>query len=122
MLAMVALNRSHRALNGSRILLLGLSYTPNTGDARESPAMAVAQQLLALGADVRGADPHLREGHADRVLRVEPTPEELSRADAVVVLTDHDDFDYDAVSAHASYVLDCRRRVPRDGPALVELL
>jgi UDP-N-acetyl-D-glucosamine dehydrogenase len=119
---MVALNRSHRSLNGSRILLLGLSYKPNTGDARESPAMAVAQQLIALGAEVRGADPHLREGHADRILRVDVTPDELSRADAVVVLTDHDEFDYGAVSAHASYVLDCRRRVPRDGAALVELL
>jgi UDP-N-acetyl-D-glucosamine dehydrogenase len=119
---MVALNRSHRSLNGSRILLLGLSYKPNTGDARESPAVVVAQQLAALGAQVRGADPYLREGHVERVVRVELTPDELRQADAVVVLTDHDDFDYDLVAEHASYVLDCRRRVPRDGAALVELM
>ncbi|WP_255436621.1 nucleotide sugar dehydrogenase [Actinoplanes solisilvae] len=119
---MVALNRSQRAVNGARILLLGLSYKPNTGDARESPAVTVAQQLLDLGAQVRGADPHLREGLVERVVRVEVTPEEVSAADAVVVLTDHDDFDYDLVAAHASYVLDCRRRVPRDGAAQVELL
>jgi UDP-N-acetyl-D-glucosamine dehydrogenase len=119
---MVALNRAHRSVNGSRILLLGLSYKPNTGDARESPAMAVAQQLLALGAQVRGADPYLREGHIDRVVRVEVTPEELRAADAVVVLTDHDAFDYDLVATHAGYVLDCRRRVPQDAAARVELL
>jgi UDP-N-acetyl-D-glucosamine dehydrogenase len=84
--------------------------------------VTVAQQLLSLGANVRGADPYVREGHVERVARVEVTPEELSAADAVVVLTDHDDFDYDLVAAHASYVLDCRRRVPRNGAALVELL
>jgi UDP-N-acetyl-D-glucosamine dehydrogenase len=119
---MVALNRSQRAISGARILLLGLSYKPNTGDARESPAVTVAQQLLSLGANVRGADPYLREGQVERVERVEATADEISAADAVVVLTDHDDFDYDLVAAHASYVLDCRRRVPRDGAALVELL
>jgi UDP-N-acetyl-D-glucosamine dehydrogenase len=119
---MVALNRSHRAVNGARILLLGLSYKPNTGDARESPAVTVAQQLLSLGAHVRAADPYLRDGQVERVVRVEVTPEEVSAADAVVVLTDHDDVDYDLVAAHASYVLDCRRRVPRNGTTLVELL
>ncbi|GAA0816561.1 nucleotide sugar dehydrogenase [Spirilliplanes yamanashiensis] len=119
---MVALNRSHRSVNGARVLLLGLSYKPNTGDARESPAVSVAQQLLTLGAEVRGADPYLREGHVDRVVRVDLTAEELTAADAVVVLTDHDAFDYDLVAQHASYVLDCRRRVPRDAAAQVELL
>jgi UDP-N-acetyl-D-glucosamine dehydrogenase len=82
----------------------------------------VAQQLVALGAEVRGADPHLREGPVDHVIRVEVTADELRQADAVVVLTDHDDVDYDLVGAHATYVLDCRRRVPRDRAALVELL
>lgn len=120
---MVALNRRGRAVRGSRILLLGLAYKPNTGDARESPAKRVAQQLLQLGADVRVADPYVTEGPVDeRLTRVEVTAEEVEGADAVVVLTDHDCFDYDLVGAHAGYVLDCRRRVPRDGAADVELL
>ena len=46
-------------MNGSRILLLGLAYKKNTGDARESPAVAVADRLLALGANVRAVDPHV---------------------------------------------------------------
>jgi UDP-N-acetyl-D-glucosamine dehydrogenase len=57
-----------------------------------------------------------------RIVRVEVSQEEIERADAVVLLTDHDDFDYDLVGSHASYVLDCRRRVPRGGAAHVELL
>jgi UDP-N-acetyl-D-glucosamine dehydrogenase len=106
------LNRRRMAVNGSRILLLGLAYKRNTGDARESPSDAVAQRLLALGADVRAADPHVVEEHVDpRVLRVDASPEELAAADAVVLLTDHDAFDLDAVVSHARYVLDTRHRI-----------
>ncbi|HUP71262.1 MAG TPA: nucleotide sugar dehydrogenase [Acidimicrobiales bacterium] len=108
-----ALNRKKLAVNGSRILLLGLSYKRNTGDARESPAMVVADRLLGLGAEVRAADPHVVEGHVDRrVTRVELAVEELAAADAVILLTDHDAFDYDDVATHARYVLDTRHRLP----------
>jgi UDP-N-acetyl-D-glucosamine dehydrogenase len=108
---MMAFNARSRPVNGSRILLLGLAYKKNTGDARESPAVRVAQLLKAMGADVRAADPHVVEtAVVDTVVaRVEPTPEEISRADAVVLLTDHDAFDVADISNHASYVLDCRR-------------
>ena len=59
---MMALNERGRPVKGARILLLGLAYKKNTGDARESPAVRVAELLLALGADVRAADPHVVEG------------------------------------------------------------
>ena len=119
---MVALNARGRSVKGSRILLLGLAYKANTGDARESPALRVAALLLGLGADVRAADPHVVEGHIDsRVVRVDADEDELTAADAVVLLTEHDDFDYDLDCAKAQYVLDCRRRLPcEDGR--IELL
>ncbi len=118
---MVNLNRRRLALNGSRILLLGLAYKRNTSDARESPATVVADRLLAFGADVRAADPHVVEGHGSaQVVRVEATAEEVSAADLVVLLTDHDEFDYEMVVAEARAVFDTRRRLP-PGPA-VELL
>ena len=108
----VALNRRRKAVNGSRVLLLGLAYKRNTSDDRESPAVVVADRLVALGADVRAADPYVGQGHTDpRVVRVRCTPDELSAADIVVVLTDHDAFDYDEVARHARQVLDTRRRV-----------
>jgi UDP-N-acetyl-D-glucosamine dehydrogenase len=108
-----ALNRERKPVNGSRILLLGLAYKRNTGDARESPAVVVARRLLTLGADVCAADPHVIEENVvdSRVERVEATPEELSLADVVVLLTDHDQFDLDAVGTHAKLVLDSRNRV-----------
>ncbi len=112
-----ALNRRRQAVNGSRILLLGLAYKANTGDDRESPAVVVAERLLGLGAEVRVADPHVGADHINgQVERVEVTPGELEAADAVVLLTDHDAFDLEAVRTHARYVLDTRRRVaPGDG-------
>ncbi len=108
----VALNRRRQAVNGSRILLLGLAYKRNTSDARESPAMVVADRLLTLGAEVRAVDPHVGDGHVDaRVSRVELSAGELTGADAVVLLVDHDDFDLELVTEHASYVLDTRHRL-----------
>jgi UDP-N-acetyl-D-glucosamine dehydrogenase len=111
---MMAFNKRSRPVNGSRILLLGLAYKKNTGDARESPAVRIAQLLKGMGANVRAADPHVVEaGAIDAIVaRVEPTREEISGADAVLLLTDHDAFDINEVAAHASYLLDCRRVAP----------
>jgi UDP-N-acetyl-D-glucosamine dehydrogenase len=108
----VSLNRRQQAVNGSRVLLLGLAYKRNTGDARESPAMVVAERLLALGADVRAADPHVVEAHvSEQVVRVDCSAEEVAAADLVVLVTDHDGFDYDMVLRQARAVLDTRHRL-----------
>ncbi|GAA2713566.1 nucleotide sugar dehydrogenase [Actinoplanes palleronii] len=108
-----ALNRQRKAVNGSTVLLLGLAYKKNSGDARESPARRVATLLLEMGAEVRAADPHVVEDARvdQRVTRVPLTAEQVAAADAVVVLADHDAFDLDLVVEHASYVLDTRRRL-----------
>jgi UDP-N-acetyl-D-glucosamine dehydrogenase len=107
---MMGLNQRAKAVNGARILLLGLAYKKNTGDARESPAARVASLLAGLGADVVAADPHVGESGliSSSIERVEPTPAELARADAVVMLTDHDEFDLADIAANAGYALDCR--------------
>jgi UDP-N-acetyl-D-glucosamine dehydrogenase len=108
----LGLNHRGKAVNGSRILLLGMSYKRNARDARESPAVRVAELLLDMHAEVRAADPYVEDGLLGaRVVRVEPTPDELSSADAVMLLTDHDTFDLDAVSRHATYVFDTRHRL-----------
>jgi UDP-N-acetyl-D-glucosamine dehydrogenase len=108
-----ALNRERRAINGSRVMLLGLAYKRNSGDARESPALAVADRLIALGAEVRAADPHVIEAHvAETVMRVEVSREEVAQANAVVLLTDHDAFDLRLVADTARYILDTRHRLP----------
>jgi UDP-N-acetyl-D-glucosamine dehydrogenase len=116
-----ALNQRKRSVNGSTVLLLGLAYKKNTGDARESPARRVAQLLLDMGAEVRAADPHVVEDARvdQRVVRVALTEQQIAEADAVVLLADHDAFDLDLVVQHARYVLDTRRRLT--GPTVESL-
>jgi UDP-N-acetyl-D-glucosamine dehydrogenase len=114
----LAFNEQGRSINGSRILLLGIAYKRNTGDAREAPGTVIARSLAALGADLRIADPHVA-GEAIAYPRVDATAEEVAAADAVVLITDHDAFDYDLVATHARYVLDTRNRL--DGPAVDRL-
>jgi len=104
------LNRDKRAVNGSRILLLGLAYKRNTGDIRESPGMAIAHSLRALGADLRVVDPYLAPGNVDLRL-VDLNEDEVRQADAVLIVTDHDAFDYEMIRDHARYVLDTRNRI-----------
>jgi nucleotide sugar dehydrogenase len=108
------LNDRGLALSRSRVLLLGLSYKRNSGDIRESPAVRVAQLLVRQGADVRASDPHIEVHRFDNpgVRLVDLTPEEVAAADAVVILTDHDLFDYELLHAARAFVLDTRHRLP----------
>ena len=108
---MIGLNRQGRPMNGARLLLLGLAYKKNTGDMRDSPAVDVASRLAALGARVRAVEPYAELHHIPAgVTVVNLTEQELSTADAVVVVTDHDDLDYELVVRSARYVFDTRTR------------
>jgi UDP-N-acetyl-D-glucosamine dehydrogenase len=100
------------ALERARVLVLGLAYKRNAGDARESPALVVVDLLAAAGAEVVVADPHVVEDVVTAVAarRVVLDADEVAAADAVVLLTDHDAFDGDLVVANARYVLDTRNR------------
>ena len=104
------LNDRGRAVRDSRILLLGLSYKKNSGDARESPAVRIATLLAGLGADVRAADPHVDPTQVSAPVRlVELTEAEVAAADLVVVLVDHDLFPRGLVTRFARAMLDTRR-------------
>jgi nucleotide sugar dehydrogenase len=106
------LNRLGRPVRDSSILLLGLAYKKNCSDARESPSTRVVHLLGALGARVQAVDGHVPAEHlADDAARVQLTASAVRSADAVVLLTDHDDIDYRLVEGQASWILDCRRRM-----------
>ena len=104
------LNHQRRAVNGSRVLLLGLAYKKGTSDWRESPSVHVARRLAASGAEVRFCDPYIPEVNAANV----PYPlvpfdrDQLSAADVVIVLVDHPEFDPAMIAAEASIVLDTK--------------
>lgn len=105
------LNRAGKPYNGSRLLVLGLAYKKNSGDTRESPAIEVVKRLNRLGAEVRIADPCVEPGDfpAD-VIPVSATEHELAEADAVIVLTDHDMFDFGLIQRASRRVFDTRNR------------
>ena len=116
----MAFNERSLSVKGRRILLLGLAYKKNTGDARESPSHVVAQLLVTLGAQVRCADPHVPPAQLPPGCSlVEATPEEAAAADAIVVLVDHDAFDLPGLVAASPFVLDCRHVV--EGPNVEHL-
>ena len=108
----LGLNARRKPVNGSRILILGLAYKRNSSDARETPATGVIHGLVELGAAVRVHDEHVGAHGIDAVAeRVKLTVEELALADCVVILTDHDDIDYDLVVAESDFVFDTRHRL-----------
>lgn len=119
-----ALNDRQKALNGSKILVLGIAYKPNVDDMRESPAVVIMEELRALGAEVVYSDPHvpvfprMREHHFD-LTSVPITAETLSYYDCVLLATDHNAFDYDFIATHASLIVDTRGRFSRSHEKVV---
>jgi UDP-N-acetyl-D-glucosamine dehydrogenase len=110
----VALNDQGKAVRGSRILLLGISFKANVGDWRESPSHRVAELLVEMGADLVAADPHVApDRFPPGTTPVDATAEELAAADAVVLLVDHAAFDPATVVEHSRYVLDTKAHLPR---------
>ena len=103
------LNDRELPVRGQRVVLLGMAYKRNTGDARETPSVPVARQLRELGAEVVAIDPHVEDRSLpEGVAGAELTAEVLASAAIVVLLVDHDAFDLELVTEHATAVLDCR--------------
>ena len=106
------LNRLGKPIRRSTILQLGLAYKKDSSDARESPATRVARLLISLGARASAVDEHVSPDRlAAEAPRVSLTPDLLRSADAVVVLTDHDDIDYGLVKCEARWTLNSSDRM-----------
>lgn len=104
------LNEDRLAVNGARILVLGVAYKSSVDDMRESPALDVIAGLRARGGDIRYHDPFVPECTIDgeAFKSVDLTDEELKTSDLVVVLTDHPNVDYDRVVKVGPRVFDTR--------------
>ncbi|HET9440507.1 MAG TPA: nucleotide sugar dehydrogenase [Longimicrobiales bacterium] len=107
-----ALNQHRKALNGSRILVLGVAYKRDIDDVRESPALDIIRLLEDKGAIVEYHDPYVAEIREDGQSRshrsVELTEQAVGGADCVVITTDHQNVDYEMVVRHAVLVVDTR--------------
>jgi UDP-N-acetyl-D-glucosamine dehydrogenase len=122
-----ALNRKRKAINGARIVLLGVAYKNDTDDYRESPVFKVMELLMADGAEVVTVDPHIDrfEDHHGKPYHTTPlTDELLEGADCTVIITPHSAFDYGRIVASAQVVVDTRNatRMVQEGREKITLL
>jgi UDP-N-acetyl-D-glucosamine dehydrogenase len=120
------LNKRRRAINGARILVLGVAYKRGIGDTRESPALEVLEDLRRKGAEISYADPYVPSLVIDGTVfeAIELTDAKLTTADCVLILTDHPEFDYRRVVARASLIVDTRNatwRIPSPAGRVVVL-
>ena len=92
-----------------------MAYKRNVGDTRESPALEIIQSLEQLGASVDYSDPHVphlqgTRRHPLKRLATNLNDRVLQNYDGVVLITDHDVFDYDNIIKHAKLIVDTRGR------------
>ncbi len=108
-----ALNERGKSLKGSKVLALGVAYKRDVDDMRESPSVFVMERLRDWGADIAYSDPNvpvfpLMREHDFDLASVKLTAKSIASFDAIVLLTDHSDFDYDLIAQHAQVVIDTR--------------
>jgi len=111
--AMDALNERGKSLKGAKVLVLGIAYKKNVDDMRESPAVELMELLQEKGAEIDYTDPHvpvfpkMRE-HSFKLKSIDPTPENISNYDLLLLATDHTKFDYPLFQKHAKLIIDTR--------------
>lgn len=109
--AMKVLNKNRTAMNGARVLVLGVAYKADIDDCRESPALHVLEHLEREGALVSYYDPYIPEvRHKGRIYRGEAalTDELLQSADIAIICTAHAAFDYERIQRLSKEVFDTR--------------
>jgi UDP-N-acetyl-D-glucosamine dehydrogenase len=114
-----ALNRQKKSIVGAKILILGIAYKKNVDDQRESPSLKIISLFREKGAKVSYNDPYVAEsaGHRDypglELRSIPLTDRMLKKFDAVVVATDHSEYDYDWIVKNSLLVIDTRNAVKK---------
>jgi len=106
-----ALNRHGKALNGAKVLVLGVAYKKDIDDLRESPALTIIELLQRDGAQVSYNDPYfpfIGKGRKYQ-LQMKCAPlDDIDKYDCVLIATDHSDYDYSWIAEQAALVVDTR--------------
>src|SRR5438132_6675115 len=117
------LNDDRKAMNGSRILLLGVAYKRDIDDVRESPALSIIDRLRSKGCDVRYHDPFVRqlnfedahtESSGEPMSSVDLNDEEIRTSDCVLIVTNHSQIDYHRIIELAPLIVDTRNALNGD--------
>ncbi len=111
------LNKHGKPVQGSTVLLLGVTYKPDIADQRESPATAVARHLLDLGADLVYHDPFVHDWRANgtAIRRAGDLSADVAAADLTILLQNHRAYELDEIARKANVLFDTRGKVGIDG-------
>ncbi len=122
-LVSTSLNDVRKAVNGSKVLVLGVAYKKDIDDMRESPALSIIDLLRSRGADVCYHDPFVPEvtfdhaytiGEAEPLQNSELTDELIQQSDCVIICTEHSDVDYHRICELAPLIVDTRNALSLD--------
>ena len=118
-----ALNKNRKAINGSKILVLGVAYKKDIDDLRESPALTIIELLQKEGAEVSYHDPYFpfvgRGRKYDLQMKC-ASLDDLGQYDCVLIVTDHSDYDYQRIVRESQLVVDTRNALKGiDSPKIV---
>ena len=119
-----ALNRHKKAVNGSKVLFLGVAYKPNIDDERESPALEIMDIVAHKGGEVSYHDPYIasvRTNEGRNFSSADLSAEVLKEADVVVLTTNHKDFDVNYIQQHAKLIVDLRNMIEDKSEKVVKL-
>ena len=117
------LNEDRKAMNGARVLVLGVAYKKDIDDVRESPALSIIDRLRSKGCEVRYHDPFVRtlqfddahtQGSSDPLNSIDLSDAEIKSADCVLIVTNHSNIDYRRVIDLAPLVIDTRNALNGD--------
>jgi UDP-N-acetyl-D-glucosamine dehydrogenase len=106
-----ALNRHKKAINGARVLVLGVAYKKDIDDLRESPALTIIELLQKDGAVVSYHDPYfpfIGKGRKYDLQMKRTELIDLGQYDCVLIVTDHSEYDYKRIVQEAQLVVDTR--------------
>ena len=118
------LNQLRKSIRGSQILVIGVAYKKNVDDVRESPALDVMKLLENDGAELSFYDPYVSfvklngngiNGHKSL------TEENLKNSDAVIIMTDHDQIDFQFIEENSDLIIDSRNVIKKDQPHVIKL-
>jgi UDP-N-acetyl-D-glucosamine dehydrogenase len=107
--------------NGASVIVFGAAYKPNIGDCRHSPAIKIVETLQQR-LDVTVVDPHVYHREVGVTIEAEVTNEAIAAVDGVIILVDHDTFDFSRIGEHATLVYDSKNVMPENTEATVVTL
>ena len=119
-----ALNSQKKAMNGSKVLFLGVAYKKDINDERESPALKIMDEVHKKGAVVTYHDPYIPEVKTEEhhtYKSVELNAKTIADADCIVITTNHSCFNIESIVEQARLVVDLRNAAKTSSPKVYKL-